>query len=197
MKKLSLYVFLVLMFYNVGLAKEFKSKLGFYFEPPFTWKVADNQNLMELIEKSDYDFDKESIIEILQLLDNNNYVYVYPISYNFKLNNVNIHVAPMEEGALSESDMPDFCGLILVTFRITLNSPTLKQHECKLSKLIPKFHNVIELKHDGPVKGMYNIQFFFDDRSNAKSLTVTLGCEFDNCEILKKETIKIINSIRF
>ena len=60
-----------------------------------------------------------------------------------------------------------------------------------------KFHNVIEIKQDGPLKDTYQITFQFDDLSNTKSLVVVLNCEFDNCEILKKETIKIINTIRF
>jgi len=196
MKKLFVYTLLALMFCNVGFSNEFKSKLGFYLEIPLTWKVVDNQNVMELIDKSDYDWDKESIKEMSKLVDNTNMLYVFPTNYNFKLNNMNIMTTPLEE-SLSESDMSEFCGMMLELYKSVLNQQTLKQYECKLSKLIPKFHNVVELKHDGPFKGTYNIQFFFDDLSNAKSLIMTLGCEFDNCEILKKETIKIINSIRF
>ena len=200
MKKLSLYVFLVLMFCNVGLAKEIKSKLGFYLELPLTWKIIDNQNIEELAEESEV-FNKELLVEFFKLAVaegmNPNALYIFPTYANPKLNNVNINVMPMEEEAFSESDMVVFCDSLLELYRSLLNLPSLKQYECKLSKLIPKFHSVIELKHDGAFKGTYNIQFFFDDRSNAKSLAVTLGCEFDNCEILKKETIRIINSIRF
>ena len=180
--------------------KEIKSKLGFYLELPLTWKVIDNQNIEELVKESEV-VDKEVFEVLLELAEaegvNPNALYIFPTYANPKLNNVNINFMPMEEGAFSESDMAVFCDSLLELYRSLLNLPSLKQYECKLSKLIPKFHSVIELKHDGVVKGTYNIQFFFDDRSNAKSLAVTLGCEFDNCEILKKETIRIINSIRF
>ena len=60
MKKLSLYVFLAFMFCNVGVAKEIKSKLGFYLELPLTWKVIDNQNIKELGESEVVDEETKS-----------------------------------------------------------------------------------------------------------------------------------------
>jgi len=179
--------------------KEIKSKLGFYLELPLTWKVIDNQNIEELVKESEV-VDKEVFEVLLELAEaegvNPNALYIFPTYANPKMSNVVINVTPIQE-AMSESDMPDFCNMILEFSRVMFDLPTLKQHECKFSKLIPKFHNVVEVKQDGAFKDTYQIVFQFDDLSNAKSLGVVLSCEFDNCEILKKETIKIINTIRF
>ncbi len=80
MKKLSLYVFLAFMFCNVGLAKEFKSKLGFYLELPLTWKVIDNQNIKELGESEVVD--EEAFGALLELAEaegiNPNALYIFP-----------------------------------------------------------------------------------------------------------------------
>ena len=199
MQKLFLYVFLVLMFCNVGLTKEFKSKLGFYLELPLTWKLIDNQNIEELVKESEV-VDEEVFEVLLELAEaegvNPNALYIFPTYANPKMSNVVINVTPMEE-AMSESDLLEYCDIVLQFSRILFDLPTLKQHECKFSKLIPKFHNVVEVKQDGAFKDTYQIVFQFDDLSNAKSLGVVLSCEFDKCEILKKETIKIINTIRF
>jgi len=198
MKKLSLYIFLVLMWCNVGFAEEIKSKLGFYLELPLTWIVIDNQNVKEFTEKSVYGMDDELMREMFKLADNHTLLYIIPTNLNPKLNNININVQPLTgEEVLLESDMPVFCEYILDLLRDVHKKLSIKQYECKLSKLIPKFHNVIEMKHGGLFKGQNMIQFIFDDKPNAKTLTLTTGCEYDNCKVLKRESIRIINSIRF
>ena len=69
MKKLSLlYVFLAFMFCNVGVAKEIKSKLGFYLELPLTWKIIDNQNIEELAEESEV-VDEEVFEALLEMAE--------------------------------------------------------------------------------------------------------------------------------
>ncbi len=202
MKKNCKLIFLItisLFLTNLSFAKEIRTRFGFFINLPDDFIAIQDQNIGELMNAYEgSELDKEFFNEFMagSTKDDMNIEYYFPEKFDPKTNSININY--QTDTSLNEiigqvNLNTEVCPYYLQVYK-ELFKKNIKQYYCKLNNNFKnKYKNVINIKHDGPAKGTYMIQYQFDVKR--KMVTLTIGCQPKNCNYMEKVGTDIIKSI--
>lgn len=183
---------------NIVIAKEIRTRFGFYIDLPSSFIAIQDQNLGDLLkeyEGSEINKDFFNDFTAGSTKQSLNVEYYFPKNLDPEINSININYQTDVSlvSLLNDIELKDLCpyynGLFVELFGRKVN-----QYYCKFEKKFkPKFTKVIHTKHDGAKPGQIMIQYQFD--VNKKMLTLTVGCEPKNCNSMQKVSEYIIKSI--
>ena len=180
------------------VAKEIRTRFGFYVDLPNNYMVVNDQNvgsLMNDYEGSEMDKDFFNDFVAGSSSKDLNIEYYFPKNFNAELNSINLNVqrdASFEDiEVLGLNELcPYFTGLFSELYK-----KNVKQYNCSISKKFrPKFNKILYLKHDGLYRNQFLIQYMVG-LSNGLA-TFTIGCEKKHCNTLQKDTERIIFSVK-
>mgnify|MGYP001275083786 CR=1 FL=1 len=200
MKKITFTFFLIFTFFSNNLsAKEIRSMFGFYLNLPKNYEAIQNLNLNKLIEENpNIEINRDLINEIMigTSKGDMDIEYFFPVKYNFELNNIYI---TQPEGNVKEYMLIEFKDLCLAfknLFEGLWKKQEIKQHKCTKNPKEIKIKSPVSiyLIHDGPYRNTKLYNYIFEVEKGY-STTVSLLCENQNCNKLKKDLVKITNSI--
>ncbi len=202
MKKNCKLFFLITIFLfltNLSFSEEIRTRFGFFINLPNDFVAIQDQNIGELMKEYDgSDMDKEFFNEFMAGSKKNdmNIEYYFPEKINPERNSINLNYqkdTSLDEIITQVDLQKDVCPYYLQVYQDLFNR-NVKQYYCKLNNNFKnKYKNVIHLKHDGPFKNTYMIQYQFDVMR--KMVTLTIGCQYENCKYMEKVGINIIKSI--
>tara|TARA_Y100000590_G_scaffold344005_1_gene393275 strand:+ start:88 stop:687 length:600 start_codon:yes stop_codon:yes gene_type:complete len=198
MSKLIIFLIAGILWCNIVIAKEIRTRFGFYIDLPSSFIAIQDQNIGDIMKEYDgseinkdffNDFMKGSTKQDL------NVEFYFPKNFDAELNSINLNYQTdaSVDSVLNDVGLKDICPYYNELFE-ELFKRKINQYYCKFEKKFkPKFTNVIHTKHDGSVPGQIMIQYQFD--VNKKMLTLTVGCEPKNCNSMQKTSEYIIKSI--
>ena len=200
MKKKFFTFFLCFIFISQNIdAKEIRSMFGFYLDLPKNYEPLQNLNLNELIEENpSIEINRDLINEMMigTSKGDMDIEYFLPVKYNFELNNIYITQA---EGNIKEYlsiEFSEICLGIKNLYEGIWNKQDITQYKCLKDPKEIKINSLITINliHNGPFRNtkLYNYIFEVD---KGYTTTVSMLCENKNCKKLKKDLVKITNSI--
>ena len=200
MKKLLLTFFLSFILFSQNInAKEVRSMFGFYLDLPKNYEPIQNLNLNQLIEENpSIEVNRDLINEMMigTSKGDMDIEYFFPIKYNFELNNIYITQAKGNIKEYISMEFSELCLGIKNLYEGIWNKQNIKQHKCLKDPKEIKINSpiTINLIHNGPFRNtkLYNYIFEVD---KGYTTTVSMLCENINCKKLRKDLVKITNSI--
>jgi len=198
MKKLIIFLVTGILWCNIVIAKEIRTRFGFYIDLPNSFIAIQDQNLGDILKEYEgSEINKDFFNDFMagstkQAL---NIEYYFSKNFDAELNSINLNYQTdaSVDSLLNDIELKDLCPYYNELFGELFNRK-INQYYCKFEKKFkPKFTNVIHTKHDGSVPGQIMIQYQFD--VNKKMLTLTVGCEPKNCNSMQKTGEYIIKSI--
>lgn len=197
MKKFLAILVLSLLWCNIVIAKEIRTRFGFYINLPNNYVAFQDQNLDELMKEYEgEEIDKDFFNDLFagSSRQDMNVEYYFPKNFNAELNSININV--QKDSNIKDAieiGLSELCPYFTTLFGDLYNK-NVQQYYCKFNNsFTPKFKTVLHLKHDGAFPKQLLIQYMF--QTFAGLTAVTAGCEPKNCNIIEKQTIQIIKSI--
>ncbi len=193
------FITIILFLTNISFAKEIRTRFGFFINLPNDFIAIQDQNIADLMnEYEGSDLDKEFFNEFMAGSTKNdmNIEYYFPEKIDPETNQININY--QTDTSLNEiigevNLKTEVCPYYLQVYK-ELFKRNIKQYYCKLNNNFKnKYKNVIHIKHDGPSKGTYMIQYQFDVKR--KMVTLTIGCQPKNCNYMEKVGTDIMKSI--
>ena len=198
MKKLIIFLVTGIIWCNIVMAKEIRTRFGFYIDLPNNFIAFQDQNLGDLLKLYEgSDINKEFFNDIAAGSSKKdlNVEFYLPKNLNPEINSININYQTDVSivSTLKNFELKDICAYYNKIFQ-ELFKKKINQYYCKLDKkFTPKFTTVVHTKHDGSMPGQQMIQYQFD--VNKKMLTLTVACEPKNCNSIQKTGEYIIKSI--
>ena len=183
---------------NIVMAKEIRTRFGFYIDLPNNFIAFQDQNLGDLLKEYEgSDINKEFFNDIAagKTKKDLNVEFYLPKNLDPEINSININYQTdvSVDSTLKNFELKDICAYYSKIFQ-ELFKKKINQYYCKLDKkFTPKFTTVVHTKHDGSMPGQIMIQYQFD--INKKMLTLTVACEPKNCNSMQKTGEYIIKSI--
>ena len=200
MKKKLFTFFLVLIFFSQNVsAKEIRSMFGFYLDLPENYEAIQNLNLNQLIEENpDIKINRDLINEIMigTSKGDMDIEYFLPVKYNFELNNIYITQAEGNVKEYMSMEFKELCLGLKNLFEGLWKKQEIKQHKCSKNPKEIKINSPLKINviHDGPFRNTKLYNYIFEVKKGYTT-TVSLLCENQNCNKLKKDLVKITNSI--
>ena len=185
---------------NIVIAKEIRTRFGFYIDLPNNFIALQDQNLGDLLKEYEgSSINKEFFNDIMagSTKQDLNIEFYFPKNFDPEINSININYqTDVSLGSmLNDFGLKDICPYYNEIFE-ELFKRKINQYYCKLDKKFkPKFTRVIHTKHDGSVPEQIMIQYQFD--VNKKMVTLTVGCDPKNCNSMQKTGENIIKSISY
>ena len=198
MKKLIIFLVTGIIWCNIVMGKEIRTRFGFYIDLPNNFIAFQDQNLGDLLKEYEgSDINKEFFNDIAagSTKKDLNVEFYLPKNLNPEINSININYQTdvSVDSTLQNFELKDICTYYNKIFQ-ELFKKKINQYYCKLDKKFkPKFTKVVHTKHDGSMPGQIMIQYQFD--INKKMLTLTVACEPKNCNSMQKTGEYIIKSI--
>mgnify|MGYP001294221838 FL=1 len=198
MKKLIIFLVTGIIWCNIVMGKEIRTRFGFYIDLPNNFIAFQDQNLGDLLKEYEgSDINKEFFNDIAagSTKKDLNVEFYLPKNLDPSINSININYQTdvSVDSTLQNFELKDICTYYNKIFQ-ELFKKKINQYYCKLDKKFkPKFTKVVHTKHDGSMPGQIMIQYQFD--INKKMLTLTVACEPKNCNSMQKTGEYIIKSI--
>jgi len=198
MKNFLVIVVLGIFFSTNLVAKEIRTRFGFYVDLPNNYMVVNDQNIGSLM--NDYDgseMNKDFFNDVMAGSSSKdlNIEYYFPKKFNAELNSININIqrdASFED--IETVGLNELCPYFTDLFS-ELYKKNIKRYDCNISKKFrPKFNKILYLKHDGLYKNQFLIQYMV--QLSPGLATFTVGCEKKHCNILQKDAERIIFSVK-
>jgi|TARA_B110000003_G_scaffold270814_1_gene303910 hypothetical protein len=198
-KNIFLLILFSFLFTNFSLAKEIRTRFGFYVDLPNNFIAIQDLNVDELLKESDdNNINKDYFNEMVAGSSKNdlNIEFYFPKNLDAEINsiNINIQTETTVKEMLRDFKLNDICPYYKEMYESLFNK-RIKQYYCKFNNdFKPKFQTVINVKHTGAVLGQLMTQYQFD--LNKKLVTFTVGCEPKHCKSMEQAATNIIRSIR-
>ena len=193
----TLIIFLIFLnLTSYVLAKEIRSRFGFYYNIPDSLAAVQDLNLDDLLEAYEgTKIDKNALNDLMAGIPktNMNVEYFFPKNLDPTYNSINLNIQEGDINDINSIGLKNLCPLYQQEYS-KLFKKKIKQYECKFTnEFSPKFSPVIYLIHDG--LNNYLIQYQFQVRPGFATLTV--GCDTNqNCNTMNEYAKNIILSIR-
>ena len=198
MKKLIIFLVTGILCCNIVIAKEIRTRFGFYIDLPNSFIAIQDQNLGDILKEYEgSEINKDFFNDFMAGATKEalNIEFYFSKNFDAELNSINLNYQTDVSvvSLLNDIELKDLCPYYNELF-VELFSRKINQYYCKFEKKFkPKFTNVIHTKHDAAVPGQMMIQYQFD--VNKEMLTLTVHCEPKNCNSMQKRGEYIIKSI--